>query len=89
MPFLPMPHSVNRRIGDVLDRLVVERIHRDDGELRSGRALHVAAIGFDCRRGSRIDRVSEIVHVAGRLEFRGVEPGGEGESAEEDRQRRH
>ena len=39
--------------GDVLDRLVFERIHRDDGELRAGGALHVAAIGFDLRRGSR------------------------------------
>ena len=48
-----MPHSVNRRIGDVFDRLVFERIHRDDGELRAGGALHVAAIGFDCRRGLR------------------------------------
>jgi hypothetical protein len=75
--------------GDILHRFVVKRIHCDDGELRTSGALHVAAIGLDLGCGPRIDDVSEIVHVTGRLEFRRVEPGGEGERAEENRQPRH
>src|SRR6185312_7317257 len=72
---------------DVFDRLIVERVYRDDGELRAGSPLNIAGIGFDLRRGLSVDHVSEIVHVTRGLELGGVER--EGENAEEDRQRRH
>ncbi len=63
------------RVGDVFDRLAVQRLDGNQRHLRAGELFHPAAIGFQPRARLRIENVREIADVALRLERFQIECG--------------